>query len=55
MNLFFNDTEMENNLRRQASDLKSEMGGISMIDEFAKYAKIQRKLNKITDELKNQS
>lgn len=49
------DTELETSLRRQVCDLKAELGGISMVDEFAKYAKIQRKLNKMTDELKNQS
>ncbi|XP_042906557.1 guided entry of tail-anchored proteins factor 1 isoform X2 [Parasteatoda tepidariorum] len=46
---------MENNLRRQVCDLKAELGSISMVDEFAKYAKIKRKINKATDELTHQS
>jgi hypothetical protein len=46
---------METSLRRQVCDLKAELGAINMCNEFAKYAKIQRKLNKATDELKNQS
>ncbi|GIY68326.1 guided entry of tail-anchored proteins factor 1 [Caerostris darwini] len=49
------ETEMEVNLRRQACDLKAELGSISMVDEFAKYAKIKRKVNKVTDELTHQA
>lgn len=49
------ETEMEVNLRRQVCDLKAELGSISMVDEFAKYAKIKRKVNKVTDELSHQS
>lgn len=45
---------MEVNLRRQVCDLKAELGSISMVDEFAKYAKIKRKVNKVTDELTHQ-
>ncbi|XP_075681377.1 guided entry of tail-anchored proteins factor 1 isoform X1 [Dermatophagoides pteronyssinus] len=49
------DSQMEQSLKRQASDLKEELGSINMTDEFAKYSKIQRKLLKITDELKNKN
>ncbi|GBN09113.1 Tail-anchored protein insertion receptor WRB [Araneus ventricosus] len=49
------ETEMEANLRRQACDLKAELGSISMVDEFAKYAKIKRKVGKVTDELTHQA
>jgi len=52
---FIGDTRMETSLRRQVCDLKAELGAINMCNEFAKYAKIQRKLNKATDQLKNQS
>lgn len=45
---------MEANLRRQVCDLKAELGSVSMVDEFAKYAKIKRKVNKVTDELSHQ-
>uniref|UniRef100_V5IEZ6 Guided entry of tail-anchored proteins factor 1 n=1 Tax=Ixodes ricinus TaxID=34613 RepID=V5IEZ6_IXORI len=41
------ESEMESNLRRQVCDLRAELGGISIVDEFAKYAKIQRKINKM--------
>ncbi len=53
--MFINETQMETSLRRQVCDLKAELGAINMCNEFAKYAKIQRKLNKAADELKNQS
>ncbi|OTF81381.1 tail-anchored protein insertion receptor WRB-like protein [Euroglyphus maynei] len=46
---------MEQSLKRQVSDLKEELGSINMTDEFAKYSKIQRKLIKVTDELKNKN
>ncbi|CAL1271455.1 unnamed protein product [Larinioides sclopetarius] len=49
------ESEMEANLRRQACDLKAELGSISMVDEFAKYAKIKRKVMKVTDELTHQA
>lgn len=34
-------------------ELKKELNGISMVNEFAKYAKLQRKLNKLVDERKD--
>lgn len=49
------ETEMESNLRRQVCDLKAELGGMSIVDEFAKYAKIQRKINKMSEELAHQA
>lgn len=57
LNIFIWDSQVETSLKRQVSDLKEELGTVCMTDEFAKYSKIQRKLNKATDELhsKNQS
>ncbi|XP_054163533.1 guided entry of tail-anchored proteins factor 1-like [Oppia nitens] len=55
LNVFLNETKMETSLRRQIRDLKTELSDISMSDEFAKYAKIDRKLNKAKDQLKSQS
>ncbi|CAG2101611.1 unnamed protein product [Medioppia subpectinata] len=55
VSVFFNETQMETCLRRQMRDLKTELSDISMSDEFAKYAKIQRKLNKAKDQLKSES
>ncbi|XP_064488719.1 guided entry of tail-anchored proteins factor 1-like isoform X2 [Ornithodoros turicata] len=49
------ESEMESNLRRQVCDLKAELGGISIVDEFAKYAKIQRKINKMSEEITHQA
>lgn len=48
------ESELESNLRRQVCDLRAELGGISIVDEFAKYAKIQRKINKMSEELSHQ-
>ncbi|KAH9381067.1 hypothetical protein HPB48_016676 [Haemaphysalis longicornis] len=45
---------MESNLRRQVCDLRAELGGMSIVDEFAKYAKIQRKINKMSEEMAHQ-
>lgn len=54
-NLFTWDSQVETSLKRQVSDLREELGSVSMMDEFAKYSKIQRKLNKAKDELTNKS
>jgi hypothetical protein len=39
-------------MRNDLSLLKTEINGISMVDEFAKYAKLQRKYNKLEDKAK---
>lgn len=39
-------------LRNDLINLKQEMIGISMVDEFSKYAKLQRKYNKLESTLK---
>ena len=55
VNIFIWDSQVETSLKRQVSDLKEELSQISMTDEFAKYSKIKRKLNKATDELSSKS
>ena len=40
------------NLKSQVKEFKAEQGTISMTDEFAKYAKLQRKIDKIMNQLK---
>lgn len=55
LHIFYQETESESHLRRQMSDLKAELATVSMADEFAKYAKIQRKIIKVTTELTNQN
>ncbi|XP_049838899.1 guided entry of tail-anchored proteins factor 1-like isoform X1 [Schistocerca gregaria] len=42
----------ERELKAEEAHVKAELAAISMIDEFAKYARTQRKLNKIQNELK---
>ncbi|XP_012234965.1 guided entry of tail-anchored proteins factor 1 [Linepithema humile] len=39
-------------LQNELSNLKKEMAGLSMVDEFAKYAKLQRKCNQVENILK---
>ncbi|CAM1305338.1 Uncharacterised protein g4010 [Pycnogonum litorale] len=50
--IFGNKSEAETKIRRQITHLKAEMQSINMVDEFAKHAKIQRKINKLNEELK---
>jgi len=42
----------ELNLRQQVRDLKAEQGSISMSDEFANYMKLQRKIDKLVEQVK---
>lgn len=39
-------------LRNELINLKQEMTGISIVDEFSKYAKLQRRYNKLESTLK---
>lgn len=48
-------SDAELNTRSQIQDLKAEQGGVSMVDEFAKHAKLQRKIDKLLVEVKEQS
>lgn len=45
-------TDSEMNIRAEIKDLKSEQETISMTEEFAKYAKLQRKIDMHTAEVK---
>ncbi|CAK9823891.1 Guided entry of tail-anchored proteins factor 1 [Anthophora retusa] len=42
-------------LRKDLITLKQEMVGISIVDEFSKYAKLQRKYNKLESVLKEKA
>lgn len=42
-------------LQDELHNLKKEMAGLSMVDEFAKYAKLQRKCNQLENILKENS
>lgn len=46
------DAEQETEMRTQIQDMKRELSGISMMDEFARYARLERKINKMTNMLK---
>lgn len=45
-------TDSEMNIRAEIKDLKTEQETISITEEFAKYAKLQRKIDKHTAEVK---
>ncbi|KAK7868351.1 hypothetical protein R5R35_013645 [Gryllus longicercus] len=47
----YKETSGEQSLRRQEYEMKRTLDGLSMIDEFAKYAKLQRQLNKVQEQL----
>ncbi|XP_015185170.1 PREDICTED: tail-anchored protein insertion receptor WRB-like [Polistes dominula] len=42
---------VEIELRKKYFEVKQEMAGISMVDEFSKYAKLQRKCNSLENQL----
>ncbi|XP_069492162.1 guided entry of tail-anchored proteins factor 1 [Ambystoma mexicanum] len=46
------DGEQENQMRAEIQGMKLELAAISMMDEFARYARLERKINKMTDKLK---
>lgn len=39
-------------MRAEIQSMKQELSTISMMDEFARYARLERKINKMTDKLK---
>lgn len=46
------DAEQESEMRAEIQVMKKEQSSISMMDEFARYARLERKINKMTDKLK---
>lgn len=46
------DAEQESEMRAEVQEMKKEQSSISMMDEFARYARLERKINKMTDRLK---
>ncbi|XP_043975493.1 guided entry of tail-anchored proteins factor 1 isoform X1 [Gambusia affinis] len=46
------DAEQESEMRTEIQQMKKEQSSISMMDEFARYARLERKINKTTDKLK---
>ena len=45
-------TDNELSIRTEIKDLKSEQDTISMTEEFAKHAKLQRRIDKLSAEVK---
>lgn len=50
----FSESNSERSLRSEIHKLEQEMMNIPMVDEFAKYTKIQRRHTKLRDDLKNE-
>ncbi|XP_064841101.1 guided entry of tail-anchored proteins factor 1-like [Oncorhynchus masou masou] len=46
------DAEQEKDMRAEIQEMKKEHNSVSMMDEFARYARLERKINKMTDKLK---
>ncbi|KAG8428949.1 hypothetical protein GDO86_018751, partial [Hymenochirus boettgeri] len=46
------DAAQEYSMRSEIQSMRQELSTISMMDEFAKYARLERKINKLTDQLK---
>ncbi|KAF5906075.1 tail-anchored protein insertion receptor WRB [Clarias magur] len=46
------DADQEMEMRTEIQNMRLELSSISMMDEFARYARLERKINKMTDKLK---
>ncbi|TSP46810.1 Tail-anchored protein insertion receptor WRB [Bagarius yarrelli] len=46
------DADQEMEMRAEIQNMRLELSSISMMDEFARYARLERKINKMTDKLK---
>uniref|UniRef100_A0A8C6D242 Guided entry of tail-anchored proteins factor 1 n=1 Tax=Moschus moschiferus TaxID=68415 RepID=A0A8C6D242_MOSMO len=43
------DAEQESQMRAEIQGMKQELSTVNMMDEFAGYARLERKINKMTD------
>ncbi|ROL44229.1 Tail-anchored protein insertion receptor WRB [Anabarilius grahami] len=50
--IFQKDADQETEMRTEIQNMRMELSTISMMDEFARYARLERKINKMTDQLK---
>ncbi|KAI2655973.1 Guided entry of tail-anchored proteins factor 1 [Labeo rohita] len=50
--VFQKDADQEMEMRTEIQNMKMELSTISMMDEFARYARLERRINKMTDQLK---
>ncbi|XP_033262821.1 guided entry of tail-anchored proteins factor 1-like [Orcinus orca] len=46
------DVEQESQMRAEIQGMKQELSTVNVMDEFARYARLERKINKMTDKLK---
>ncbi|XP_070322887.1 guided entry of tail-anchored proteins factor 1 isoform X4 [Odocoileus virginianus] len=46
------DAEQESQMRAEIQGMKQELSTVNMMDEFARYARLERRINKMTDKLK---
>ncbi|XP_032793317.2 guided entry of tail-anchored proteins factor 1 isoform X1 [Daphnia magna] len=47
----FKVTDEEKRIREEFKELRKELAGISAVDEFARYARTQRKMNKLDEQI----
>lgn len=52
---FLDNNKEDQKIIAEISSLKEEQSNISMVKEFAKHAKLQRKIIKLNEQLKNNS
>lgn len=51
--MIFKVSEEEKKIRDEIRELRKEMAGISAVDEFARWVRAQRKMNKLEDQMLN--
>ncbi|KAK3925814.1 Guided entry of tail-anchored proteins factor 1 [Frankliniella fusca] len=54
LSYIFRESDRAAEIRKEIVGIRTEMSQISMIDEFARHARLQRKLIKMQDELKGE-
>ena len=55
VDLVVQETDDENKLRQELRETHAELSKLNLMDEFAKYARTERKLNKLKEELSKHS
>lgn len=51
LHMIFKVSQEEKKIREELRVLRKELAGISAVDEFARYARTQRKLNKVEEQV----
>lgn len=55
LSIILQESDHSRDVRGEIANIRTEMSKISMMDEFARHARLQRKLIKLQDELKSES